>query len=98
MSTAGVHEIVPGDDSDIHDEPHIDGRRITVLFVKKRVEDHGSDPHTVADRHDLDVADVYAALAYYHAHPAEMRRVERERTQAAAEHAHLTHDPDTVRE
>lgn len=98
MSTVEAHGIVPGDESDIHDEPHIANSRITVLFVKERVEGYGLDPHTVTDRHGLDVADVYAALAYYHAHPEEMRQVERRRERAAAEHAHLTHDPDDVRE
>ena len=33
----------------------------------------------VADRYDLDVADVYHALAYYHDHPREMNAVEADR-------------------
>ncbi|QLH80190.1 DUF433 domain-containing protein [Halosimplex pelagicum] len=82
---------------ELHDEPHLEGRRTTVRFVKAQVEDRGLDPRTVADRHDLDVADVYRALTYYHDNPAEMRAVEREREAAVENHRHLTTDPDDVR-
>ena len=44
---------------ELMDEPHIEGRRISVAYVYDRVEERGLDPQTVADRHDLDVADVY---------------------------------------
>ena len=43
------------------------------------MEKRGVAPETVADRFDIDVADVYHALAYYHDHPQEMSRVEAER-------------------
>ena len=81
----------------VHDEPHLEGRRITVRFVKEQVEDRELDPRTVADRHDLDVADVYRALTYYHDHPEEMRSLERARQSAIEEYEHLTTDPDDVR-
>jgi len=86
--------IVSGEESDLHDEPHVADRRITVAFVQHRVEEGGLEPRTVADRHGLDVAAVYEALAYYHSHPEEMRAVERARERAADEYEHLTHDPD----
>lgn len=60
-------------------EPRIEGRRITVRQVAELVEDGGVDAKTVADRYDLDVADVYRALAYYHDHPDEMAAVRRRR-------------------
>ena len=82
---------------ELHDEPHLEGRRITVQFVKTQVEDRGLEPRTVADRHDVDVADVYRALTYYHDHPGEMRAVERGREEAVEEYEHLTTDPDDVR-
>lgn len=81
-----THRIVTGEESDIHDEPHISGSRITVRFVHQQVEVAGQDPHSVADRHNLDPADVYHALAYYHDHPEEMRRVERERDEVVEGH------------
>lgn len=83
---------------ELHDEPHLEGRRITVQFIKEQVEERGLEPRTVADRTDLDVADVYRALTYYHDHPDEMRTVERRRRSAIEEHGHLTTDPETVRE
>jgi uncharacterized protein (DUF433 family) len=60
-------------------KPRIDGTRIGVYLLRERVEGRGLEPRTVADRHDLDVADVYRALAYYHDHPEEMSRIERVR-------------------
>jgi uncharacterized protein (DUF433 family) len=83
---------------ELHDEPHLEGRRITVQFIKAQVEDRGLEPRTVADRYDIDVADVYRALTYYHDHPEEMRAVERQRETAVEGHEHLTTDPDDVRE
>ena len=51
---------------ELPDEPQLEGRRITVQFVKTQVEDRGLEPRTVAGRHDIDVTDVYRALTYYH--------------------------------
>lgn len=82
---------------ELHDEPHLEGRRLTVQFLKAQVEDRGLAPRTVADRYDLDVADVYRALAYYHDHPEEMQSVERRREEAVEDHEALTTDPDDVR-
>lgn len=82
---------------ELHDEPHLEGRRITVQFIKEQVEERGLDPRTVADRQDLDVADVYRALTYYYDNPEEMREVEHRRQSAVEEHADLTTDPDDVR-
>ena len=67
---------------DLMSEPHVRGRRISVRQVYALVEERGEDPEAVADRYDLDVADVYQALAYYHDHPRKMREVEREREDA----------------
>lgn len=41
-----------------------------------RVHERGLRPETVAERYNLDLADVYRALAYYHGHPEEMAAVE----------------------
>jgi uncharacterized protein (DUF433 family) len=64
------------------DEPHLAGHRVSVRQEYALVEERGVDPETDADRYDLDVADVYHALAYYHDHPREMGRVEAERDEA----------------
>lgn len=70
------YRIVSGADSEIHEEPHVEGSRITVRDVRDRVEERNLSPDRVAERYDLDVAAVYEALAYYHANPEEMRQVE----------------------
>jgi uncharacterized protein (DUF433 family) len=66
------------------DEPHIAGRRIPVLTIAERVEGRGLDPRTVADRHNLDISEVYAALLYYHDNPREFETLRRERARLMA--------------
>lgn len=78
------YRIVASEDSKIHDEPHIEGSRLTVRLVHERVEERGSSLERVADRHGLDIADVYEVLAYYHTNPEEMRRVEARHERAVA--------------
>lgn len=87
MATQRIHGIVPGDESEIHDEPHIEGSRISVRVIQARVEERGLSPETVADQLDLGLGDVYAALAYYHNNPGEMRQVRERHEHAAAEAA-----------
>lgn len=65
-------------------KPRIADRRISVRFIHESVEGRGLAPQTVADRHDLGVADVYRALAYYHEHPGEMARFEKQRNERNA--------------
>jgi uncharacterized protein (DUF433 family) len=67
---------------EVHDEPHIKGSRVSVRHIYARVHGRGLRPETVAERLDLDIADVYRALAYYHDHPEEMAEVERQRQEA----------------
>jgi uncharacterized protein (DUF433 family) len=79
------HRIISGEESEIHDEPHIKGSRVTVLHIHERVEERGLRPETVAERLNIDLADVYDALAYYHRNPEEMQDVENHRETVAAE-------------
>jgi uncharacterized protein (DUF433 family) len=90
MATQQVLGIVSGEESALHDEPHIEGSRITVRYIQRSVEERGLHPATVADRHQLDLGDVYAALTYYHTHPDEMRRVEQQRADLAAQAEAMT--------
>lgn len=57
-------------------EPRIAGRRITVLDVYDQVQQGAGQmgPDEFADTFELAIADVYHALAYYHAHPEVMDR------------------------
>lgn len=71
-------EIVATDDV-LGGAPRIEGRRIGVHHVARRVVDAGEPPERVAADYDLELADVYRALAYYYDHPDEMRSVEADR-------------------
>jgi len=81
---------------DLMSEPHVRGRRISVRQVYALVEERGEDPEAVADRYDLDVADVYHALAYYHDHPQEMREVEQDREDAIADFRESIDRPEGI--
>jgi uncharacterized protein (DUF433 family) len=94
-----VNIVVAGDGSEIHDEPHIRDRRITMRYIHVLVEERGLDAQTVAERFDLTAAAVYHALAYYHDHPEEMRAVEearRERHDAAADDPRIVTGPEEL--
>lgn len=80
-------------------DPRIKGRRLGVYFIREQVEGRGLDPKTVADRYDLDLADVCRALTYYHEHPEEMAEIQarRERREAdAADDPHIATGPDDL--
>lgn len=67
-------------DDDVMDgEPRIEGRRVTVLRIQELVEERGLPATDVAAMHDLEVADVYAALTYYYEHPKEVEAVREQR-------------------
>jgi uncharacterized protein (DUF433 family) len=94
-----VTAVVSGDESEIHDEPHIRDRRITVSHIHALVEERGLDAQTVADRFDLSASDIYHALAYYHDHPEEMRVVKqrrRELQEAAEEDPEIITSPEDL--
>lgn len=71
--------------TEVHDEPHLEGRRVTVRRIQALVEGAGKPATEVADQFDLDAADVYAALQYYHTHPEEMEAAERKRHEREAD-------------
>jgi uncharacterized protein (DUF433 family) len=66
-------------------EPRIRGRRIAVLNVYEQVQEETDDmiPAEFAETFQLPVADVYHALAYYHAHTEEMAHHREAREQAS---------------
>lgn len=59
-------------------DPRIDGTRVGVIHVKERL-DAGDEPAQIAADYDLDLADVYGALAYYYDNPEEMDEIEQRR-------------------
>jgi uncharacterized protein (DUF433 family) len=89
--TSGIAE-------DLLDEPHVEGRRISVLQLRDRVEAIGDTPQEVAEDYTLDIAAVYQALAYYHTHKEELEAI-RERREREADALHreaATDRPDGV--
>jgi uncharacterized protein (DUF433 family) len=87
------YRIISAEDSEIHGEAHIEGSRVTVRDVHARVEKRGLGPERVAERYNLDIAEIYEALAHYHTNPGEMRRVEKRHERAvekARERSSLT--------
>jgi hypothetical protein len=62
----------------------------SVRYVYSQVEERGLRPESVADRYDLDLADVYAALTYYHRNPEVMGRVEKRRERLSEKAAEMT--------
>jgi len=78
-------------------EPSVAGTRLGVVFIMERVKDGGLEPRVVAGRYDIDIADVYHALAYYHDDPGETREIKKERQETVEEHRHLTTDPSEVK-
>lgn len=53
-------------------KPRLAGRRITVQHIAIQHERLGLSVDEIASEYDLELADVYAALAYYHDHRAEV--------------------------
>ncbi len=56
-------------------KPRIAGHRITVENIVVWHEHQGRDAVQIADEYDLTLAEVHAALAYYHDHRSEIDRV-----------------------
>jgi len=89
--TSGIAE-------ELLDEPHVAGRRVSVLRLRDRVEEVGELPQEVVEAYELDVAAVYQALAYYHTHTEEMEthRARREREAEAIREKITADRPDGV--
>lgn len=66
VKTLDAHiEVTPGV---VGGKPCVAGRRIAVHHIVRWHERQGRSAEEIAAEHDLSLADVYAALAYYHDH------------------------------
>ena len=80
-------------DEDIRSgDPRVEGTRITVLDIKRRVIDGGEDPHVVAGEYDISMAALFRALAYYYDHRDEFADREREFAAVRADGEQRTQD------
>lgn len=61
-------------------KPTIEGRRITVSRIHALVEERDLPPEEAAQKFDLDVRDIEAALEYYDANPDVIEEVDARRT------------------
>ncbi|MFB6228598.1 MAG: DUF433 domain-containing protein [Halobacteriales archaeon] len=77
-------------------QPRIEGRRISVLQIVEWIHEEGMDPETVATEFDLDLADVYTALAYYYDNVEEMSTWRDRREERIRESKRKQPDPDSV--
>jgi uncharacterized protein (DUF433 family) len=80
-------------DEDIRSgDPRIEGTRITVLDIKRRVIENEENPHIVAGEYDVSLADLFRALTYYYDHPADFAEREREAEAARRERERYTRE------
>ena len=68
------HERIEIDPLICSGKPRIAGHRITVANIVVWYERMGKTPDEIADEHDLSLADIHAALAYYFDHRGEIDR------------------------
>lgn len=79
-------------------EPHIEGRRISVLQVADMIREGDHSAEYVADQFDLSLAEVYTALAYYYEHPEEMDAIRERHRELERELETAADDPAAVQQ
>lgn len=79
-------------------QPRIEGRRISVLQVVEWVIEEGMEPETVSTELDLELADIYRALAYYYDNVEEMNEWRERRRRRIEESDGERPTPDSFRE
>ena len=84
--------VIVSDDAIRSGDPRIEGTRITVLDIKRRVIDAGENAHVVAGEYGISMADLFHALAYYYDHRDEFREREREAAATRRESERRTKD------
>jgi uncharacterized protein (DUF433 family) len=77
-------------------QPRIEGRRISVLQIVEWIHEEGMDSETVATEFDLDLGDIYRALAYYYDNVEEMSTWRDRREERIHERKRAQPDPDSV--
>ena len=82
--TKPISAVRPGMTSIVRDEtirsgePRVEGTRIAVRDIKRRVIDAEEDPHVVAGEYGISMADLFGALAHYYEHRDAFEDDERE--------------------
>lgn len=82
--------------TEIEDEPHIEGRRLTVRRIGALAEKRGLRPGTIAERFDLTLAEVHNALAFYYEHADLMNELEADRHARTETSREVSLDPEDI--
>lgn len=82
--------------TEIEDEPHIEGRRLTVRRLGALAEKRGLSPETIAERFELTFAEVHNALAFYYEHADLMDELEAARRSRIETSREQSLDPEDV--
>lgn len=79
-------------------QPRIEGHRISVLQIVEWVLEEGMDPETVSSEFDLELADIYRALACYYDDVEEMNEWRERRRERIEESEGDQPTPDSFSE
>lgn len=79
-------------------KPRVKNRRLGVHFLATQVIDGEDDPEVVADRYDVPVEAVRAAVSYYYEHSEEMEDINRRRGEVLEEARNNPSVPTTPEE
>jgi hypothetical protein len=90
MATQQVLGIVSGEDSAIHDEPHIEGSQITVRYIQRSVEERAASSDGRRPPSPRSGRCLRSSHLLPHTHPDEMRRVEQQRADLDAQAEAMT--------
>ncbi len=74
MATRTLDEHIESEPGIVGGKPRVAGHRITVQNIVIWYDRFGKSADEIASEHDLTLADVHAALAYYFDHRAEIDR------------------------
>jgi uncharacterized protein (DUF433 family) len=73
---------IVSDDGIRSGQPRVEGTRVTVLDIKRRVVDEDEDPGVVAGEYDIPMAALFEALAYYYDNRESLGECERTAAEA----------------
>lgn len=79
-------------------QPRLEGHRISVLQIAVWIIDEGMAPEDVSTEFDLDLADVYRALAYYYDNIEEMNEWRERRNRRVEDNRDVEPDSESFSE
>jgi uncharacterized protein (DUF433 family) len=80
VEESSIREWITSTPTVLDGKPRVKNRRLGVHFLATQVVEHENEPGAVADRYDVPVEAVQAAVSYYRENPQEMDQIESRRT------------------